>query len=109
MEVEIFCFFLFPMMQISWCDSYRCKILAPLFLELSLYPTEKSGVTGIVQNGKIWQIGRTNREPSIIKSVLKAQEIIPHLSGGHVWRHDLLTTALMPTTEERLSNNVTSG
>ena len=44
-----------------------------------------------------------------LKGVLKAQEIIPLLSGGHVLRHDLLTTALMPTTEERLSNNVTSG
>ena len=46
---------------------------------------------------------------SIIQSVLKAQEIIPLLSGGHVEWHDLLTTALMPTTEERLSNNVTPG
>ena len=44
---------------------------------------------------------------STFKSALKAQEIIPLLSGGHVLRHDLLTTALMPTTEERLSNNVT--
>ena len=44
---------------------------------------------------------------TIVKSVLKAQEILPLISGGHVLRHDLLTTALMTMTE-KCSNNVTS-
>ena len=47
-------------------------------------------------------------QSSIVKRLFKAQEILPLLLGSHVLRHDILSAVLTLTTEECLSNNVTS-
>ena len=45
---------------------------------------------------------------TIAKKLFKVQERLPLLLGGNILRHDLLSAALMLTTEECLSNKVTT-
>ena len=45
---------------------------------------------------------------TIVKRLFKAQECLPLLLGSHILWHDLLSSTLMLTSEECLSNNMTS-